>query len=77
MSTLIRHPNLDQHDEIYQRLIAMLEGLDEVQSLQASARLILTLANHIGDSEVVLQAIELAAATRMSIVATEPNPDKE
>ena len=40
----------------------MHDGLDEAQSLKASARLILALANHIGDSAVVLEAIALARA---------------
>ena len=60
MTALIRHPNLDRADDVYERLLAMHDGLDEAQSLKVSARLILTLANHIGDSEVVLSAIELA-----------------
>lgn len=66
MSELIQRANLDGHDEIYQRLINMLDGLDEVQSLQASARLILTLANHIGDSTVIFQAIDIASGASMA-----------
>lgn len=60
MSVLIRHPNLDRVDDVYEQLLVMHEGLDEAQSLKVSARLILTLANHIGDSTVVLSAIALA-----------------
>ena len=33
MTTLIRHPNLDRVDDIYERLLAMHDGLDEAQSL--------------------------------------------
>ena len=62
MSELIRLSNLDRVDDVYERLLAMHEGLDDAQSLKVCARLILTLANHIGDSTVVLQAIDLAAA---------------
>ena len=62
MSELIRLPHLDRVDDVYQQLLALHEGLDEAQSLKVNARLILTLANHIGDSAVVLQAIELAKA---------------
>ncbi|WP_165841158.1 MULTISPECIES: DUF2783 domain-containing protein [Comamonas] len=62
MTCLIRHPNLERVDDIYQQLLHMHEGLDEAQSLQASARLILLLANHIGDSSVVLSAIALATS---------------
>lgn len=60
MTALIRHPNLDRVDDVYERLLAMHEGLDEAQSLKVSARLILVLANHIGNSDVVLSAIALA-----------------
>ena len=62
MTALIRQPNLDRVDDIYQQLLAMHDGLDEAQSLKVSARLILALANHIGDSAVVLEAIALARA---------------
>ncbi|MBV8249909.1 MAG: DUF2783 domain-containing protein [Comamonas sp.] len=60
---LIRKPNLDHVDDVYQQLLAMHEGLDEAQSLKVCARLILALANHIGDSAVVMEAMELARAT--------------
>lgn len=69
MSELIRLPNLDRVDDVYQQLLAMHEGLDEAESLKVSARLILTLANQIGDSRVVLQAIELAKATPVRVTA--------
>ena len=62
MTRLIRHAQLDRVDDVYQQLIQMHEGLDEAQSLKLCARLILALANHVGDSEVVLGAIALAKA---------------
>lgn len=63
MTTLIRHPNLARVDDVYEQLLAMHEGLSEEESLRISARLILILANHVGDSEAVLSAIALAKAT--------------
>lgn len=69
MSQLIRTPNLDRVDDVYQQLLQMHEGLDESQSLKASARLILTLANHIGSSAVVLEAIALATLASASASA--------
>ena len=60
MTQLIREPNLDHVDDVYQQLLQMHEGLDEAQSLKVCARLILALANHIGSSAVVQEAIELA-----------------
>ncbi|WP_120969559.1 DUF2783 domain-containing protein [Comamonas sp. lk] len=63
MSELIRQAHLDHVDDVYQQLLQMHEGLDEAQSLKVCAKLILTLANHIGDSAVVMEAIELARRT--------------
>jgi hypothetical protein len=49
-------------DGTYARLIAAHEGLDTDESHAFNARLILILLNHIGDDEVIAQA--LAAARR-------------
>ena len=66
MSQLIRQPNLDHVDDVYQQLLQMHDGLDEAQSLKVCARLILALSNHIGSSTVVLEAIELARGSAIS-----------
>ena len=66
MSQLIRQPNLDRVDDVYQQLLQMHDGLDEAQSLKVCARLILALSNHIGSSTVVLEAIELARGNAIS-----------
>lgn len=66
MSALNTHPNLPDVDTIYQRLIQLHDRLDEAQSLRVNARLILTLINHIGDRNAVLEAIELAAGREQS-----------
>lgn len=60
MSRLNLKPNLGGADEVYEALVELTDGLDEVESLRAQARLILLLVNHVGDSETVLQAIRLA-----------------
>lgn len=44
-------------DTIYECLIAMHAGLDDEQSHRANARLILILANQLGDEAAVLAAI--------------------
>lgn len=49
-------------DEFYALLIAAHEGLDEAQSAQVNAKLILLLTNHIGDLEVIREALEVAKA---------------
>ena len=66
MSQLIRQPNLDHVDDVYQQLLQMHDGLNEAQSLKVCARLILALSNHIGSSTVVLEAIELARGNAIS-----------
>jgi Protein of unknown function (DUF2783) len=47
-------------DDFYEALIRAHEGLSEAQSHTLNARLVLILANHIGDPKVVQEAIALA-----------------
>jgi hypothetical protein len=47
-------------DAFYETLMQAHEGLDESQSQLLNARLILVMANHIGDLHVLQQAIEAA-----------------
>jgi hypothetical protein len=60
MSALITEPNLDAPDDFYEALIAMHQGLDEAQSAKVNAKLILLLANHVGDLGVLRDAMRLA-----------------
>lgn len=60
MSELILTPNLARPDDFYARLVAIHDGLDEEESAALNARLILVLANHIGDHDVLEQALEAA-----------------
>jgi len=53
--------NIAQPDDFYQALMELHRELDDQQSAAANSRLILLLANHIGDIEVLRQAIRLAA----------------
>jgi len=53
-------PNLASPDAFYEALIDMHRGLSEDQSEIVNARLILVLANHIGDLEVLGQAMKVA-----------------
>ena len=61
MANLILTPNLAQPDEVYAQLIAAHDGLTEEQSAAFNARLILILANHIGDGDVLAEALAAAA----------------
>jgi hypothetical protein len=58
--TLITDNNLQRPDDFYERLIAMHKDLSDAQSESANAQLILLLANHIGDLQVLQQAMDLA-----------------
>jgi hypothetical protein len=49
-------------DAFYQALIAAHDGLNEEQSAELNARLILLLANHVGDLDVIREALAAARA---------------
>lgn len=53
-------PNLPDPDGFYERLIAVHRDLDIAESRRVNARLILLLANHIGDPAVLDDALRLA-----------------
>ncbi|MBH1974054.1 MAG: DUF2783 domain-containing protein [Rhodobacteraceae bacterium] len=58
---LITKTNIADTDDFYARLLATHRGLSDAQSQALNARLILILANHIGDAQVLQQALALAA----------------
>jgi hypothetical protein len=66
MSALNTQPNLERPDELYERLLAAHRGLDDAQSAKVNAKLVLLLANHIGDARVIDAAI---AAAREDVVS--------
>lgn len=57
---LTRTPNLSRPDKSYARLIAAHDGLTEAESHAMNARLILILMNHIGDHQVLEDALRVA-----------------
>ncbi|MYM69659.1 DUF2783 domain-containing protein [Pseudoduganella sp. FT55W] len=52
--------NLDSYDDFYDMLTDSHHDLDEGQSKMLDAQLVLLLANHIGDLNVLRQAFALA-----------------
>jgi uncharacterized protein DUF2783 len=54
-------PNMQDGDGFYDRLLTAHHNLDKAQSDAFNARLILILANHIGDSETLNEALKAAA----------------
>ena len=53
-------PNLSQPDDFYEALIDMHRDLDDAESQAVNARLILLLANHIGDLDTLREAMQIA-----------------
>lgn len=58
--------NLSAPDDLYQALIDLHGGLTREQSELVNARLILLLANHIGDAAVLQEALRRA---RLAVTA--------
>lgn len=60
MSQLDTAANIPRPDDFYAELLALHEGRSKEQSDAINARLILLLANHIGDRDVLRQAMKAA-----------------
>ena len=60
MRGLTLSPNIQGADDFYANLLAAHEGLTKAQSDALNARLILILANHIGDRAALEAAIDAA-----------------
>ncbi len=58
--TLTLTPNITDPDGFYDELLQAHEGLSKEESDAYNARLILILANHIGDREVLRVALKTA-----------------
>ena len=57
---LLTDPNIEAPDEFYAALTELHRDLDDAESAKVNAKLILLLANPIGDSMVLREAIALA-----------------
>jgi len=60
MTTLVTTPNLAAPDDFYEALIELHRGLGDAQSALVNAKLVLLLANHIGDAGVLRAALAAA-----------------
>ncbi|MBD0272112.1 MAG: DUF2783 domain-containing protein [Acetobacteraceae bacterium] len=63
MTTLRTDPRLADPDGFYAALMEAHRGLGDAASRRLDARLVILLANHIGDDAVLREAIALARAT--------------
>lgn len=61
MARLITAPNIDVPDDVYALLVSLHDDLDEQRSAIVNAKLVLLLANHIGDLGVIREAVEAAS----------------
>lgn len=61
--TLSTASNFVRPDDAFRMVVEAHRGLDPVQSADLDAALVLILANHIGDADVLAQAIALAKRT--------------
>lgn len=57
---LNRQPNIPDPDGFYQELIESQRELSDAQAEMLATKLVLILANHVGDREVLREAIALA-----------------
>lgn len=73
---LITEPHISAPDDFYEALIAAHRDLGEDDSRNVNARLILLLANHIGDIEVLREALAAArAGVRQPAAQRRPSPE--
>ena len=68
--SLITEPHLDAPDDFYEALIAAHDGLGDAQSASLNAKLVLLLANHIGDLGVLKAALAAARANTLTSPST-------
>ena len=60
---LITAPHFDSPDDFYEALLETHRDLTDAQSHELNAKLVLLLANHIGDAKVLAQALAAARAS--------------
>ncbi len=64
MTALRIEPNFQNPDAAYEALVEAHRGVSEAESAALNARLVLVLANHIGELDVLKAAIALAKKAR-------------
>jgi len=65
MAHLNTEPNFAAPDDFYERLIDMHRDLSAEASARVNAKLILLLANHIGDAEALADAMRIARGAQV------------
>ena len=67
---LVTTPNVSNADDFYEALIETHRDLDVAASHALNARLVLLLANHIGATEVLKQALAAARESAQAVAAS-------
>jgi Protein of unknown function (DUF2783) len=63
---LIRTPQLSDPDGFYEELVRAQRDLPDDEAQKVLAKLVLILANHVGDRQVLSEAIALASQSRVA-----------
>ncbi|MCB5945789.1 DUF2783 domain-containing protein [Acidocella sp. KAb 2-4] len=58
--SLILNPNIDDFDDFYKELIDSQRHMNDADAAQMNCKLVLLLANHVGDRAVIREALERA-----------------
>jgi hypothetical protein len=70
VSDAILDANIDRPDDVYAAIVNLTAGLDDTQAFARQARLILLLANQIGDADTIIGLAQIAAATPPSTISS-------
>lgn len=73
-ATIVTSPNLESPDGLYAAYVAAHQGLSDAESELLNARLVLILANHIGDPIVLREALELARPKLQTAADSKSSP---
>lgn len=66
---LQRHPNIPAPDSFYEELIHAQRDLSDEQADMLLAKLVLILANHVGDRAVLTEALAVARSNTLPVTA--------
>lgn len=72
--SLIRTPNIPDVDRFYAELIDAQRGLSDEEAEMLTTKLVLILANHVGDRAVLSEALALARDNTLRTGATASTP---
>jgi Protein of unknown function (DUF2783) len=72
--TLIRTPQIPDPDDFFAELVNAQRDLSDQDAQKMLAKLVLVLANHIGERSVLSEAIQLAASSPRNMPAPGGTP---